>query len=138
MGSSCVLPYMGKDMECMVSRKKCSHELWCANDLAWVERSPWWLLFLSEWLYRLYCSKEKETHCQSAIRPVENSENLPVLKPPDLEMQLSSSADEHSGGECEEPNDPENKNKQIPFPRKTLNDLGRYLYLTKEKIEFIV
>ena len=86
---------------------------------------------------QLYYSKEKETHCQSAMRPVEHSENLPVLKPPDLETQSSSSADEHSSGECVEPNDPVNKNKPIPFPQETLNDWDRDIYLTKEKIEFI-
>ena len=44
-------------------QKKCSHEVWCPNDLAWAERSLQWLLFLSAWIYRPYYSKEKETHC---------------------------------------------------------------------------
>ena len=48
---------------------------------------------------------------QSAICPEERSENLPVPKPPDQEMQSSGSADEHSSGEYVEPNHPESENK---------------------------
>ena len=70
------------------------------------------------------------------MRPVEHSENLPLSKPPDQEMQSSSSADEHSSGEYVEPNDPESENKPIPFSQEALNDLLRDLYLTKEKSEF--
>ena len=68
---------------------------------------------------------------QSAMHPVEQSENLPVPKPLDQEMQSSSSADEHSSGEYMEPNDPESKNKLIPFSQEALNDLCTDLYLTK-------
>ena len=65
------------------------------------------------------------------MHPVEQSENLPVPKPLDQEMQSSSSADEHSSGEYMEPNDPESKNKLIPFSQEALNDLCTDLYLTK-------
>ena len=68
---------------------------------------------------------------QSATRPVEHSENLPVSKPPDQEIQSSSSADEHSSGEYVEANDPESENKPIPFSRGALNDLRRDVYLIK-------
>ena len=74
---------------------------------------------------------------QSAKRPVEHSENLPVPKPPYQEMQSSSSADEHSSGEYVEPNDPDSENKPIPFSQETLNDLCRDFYLTKEKSKFL-
>ena len=57
------------------------------------------------------------------MRPVKHSENLPVPKPPDQEMQSSSSADEHSSCEYVEPNDPESKNKPIPFAQEALNDV---------------
>jgi len=39
MGSSCLLPYMCENIEHMVCKKECSHEVWCANDLARAERS---------------------------------------------------------------------------------------------------
>ena len=71
------------------------------------------------------------------MRPVEHLENLPVPKPPDKEMQSSSSADEHSSGEYVEPTDPESENKPIPFSQEALNDLRRDVYLTKEKSEFV-
>ena len=74
---------------------------------------------------------------QSAIRPVEQSENLPVPKPPDQDIQSSSSANENSSGEYVETNDPESENKPIPFSQEALNDLCRELYLTKEKSEFL-
>ena len=47
------------------------------------------------------------------MRPVEYSENLPVPKPPDQEMQNSKSADEHCSGEYVEPNYSESDNKPI-------------------------
>ena len=47
------------------------------------------------------------------MRPIEHSENLLVSKPPDQEMQSSSSADEHSSGKYVEPNDPESNNKPV-------------------------
>ena len=47
------------------------------------------------------------------MRPIEHSENLLVPKPPDQEMQSSSSADEHSSGKYVEPNDPESNNKPV-------------------------
>ena len=34
MGSACLLPYMCENIERMVSKQKCSHEVWCVNDLA--------------------------------------------------------------------------------------------------------
>ena len=71
------------------------------------------------------------------MRQVEHLENLPVPKPPDKEMQSSSSADEHSSGEYVEPTDPESENKPIPFSQEALNDLRRNVYLTKEKSEFL-
>ena len=74
---------------------------------------------------------------ESALCPIEHSENLPVPKPPDQEMQSSSSADEHSSGEYVEPNDPESENKPIPFSQEALNDLCRDFYLTKEKRVFL-
>ena len=74
---------------------------------------------------------------RSALRPIEHSENLPVPKPPDQERQSSSSTDEHSSGGYVEPNDPESKNKPIPFSQEALNDLSRDLYLTKGKSEFL-
>ena len=74
---------------------------------------------------------------QSAMRPVEHSENLPMPKPPEQEMQSSSSADEHSSGKYVEPNDPESENKPIQFSQEALSDLCRDLYLTKEKSEFL-
>ena len=52
---------------------------------------------------------------QSAMRPAEHSENLPVSKPSDQQMQSSSNAHEHSSGKYMEPNDPESENKPIPF-----------------------
>ncbi|CAI9735165.1 Hypothetical predicted protein [Octopus vulgaris] len=67
------------------------------------------------------------------MRPVEHSENLPVPKPPDQEMQSSSSADEHSRGECLEPNDPESENKLIRFSLEALEKGS----LTKSKSEFL-
>ena len=72
---------------------------------------------------------------QSAMRSVEHLENLSAHKPPGQEIQSSSSADEHSSGELVEPNDPESKNKLIPFSREVLNELCRDVYLTKEKSE---
>ena len=74
---------------------------------------------------------------QSGIHPAEHSENLPVPKPTDQEMQSSISADKYSSGEYVEPNDPENKNKPIPFSQEALYDLCRDLYLTKEKSQFL-
>ena len=73
---------------------------------------------------------------ESALRPIEHSENLPVPKPPDQEMQSSSNADEHFSGEYVEPNDPESENKPIPFSQEALNDLYWDVYLTKEKMSF--
>ena len=73
---------------------------------------------------------------QAAMRPVEYFENLLVPKPPDQEMQSSSSSDEHSSGEYVEPSDPESENKPIPFSQEALNDLYRDVYLTKEKMSF--
>ena len=73
---------------------------------------------------------------QSAMRPVEHSENLPVPIPSDQETQSSNSSEEHSSGEYMESNDPESENKPIPFSQEALNDLLRDLYLTKEKSEF--
>ena len=70
------------------------------------------------------------------MHPVEHSENLPVPKPPDQEMQSYSSSDEHSSAEYSEPNDPESENKSIPFSQEALNSLCRDLYLTIEKSEF--
>ena len=67
---------------------------------------------------------------QSAMRPVEHSEKLPVTEPPDQEMQSSSSAYEHSSGEYVEPNDPESENKPIPSSQEALNDLCRDLFIT--------
>ncbi|CAI9735847.1 Hypothetical predicted protein [Octopus vulgaris] len=52
-------------------------------------------------------------------------------------MQSVSSADERSGGECVEPNDPESDNKPILFSQETLNNLCRDLYLTKYKNVFL-
>ena len=80
--------------------------------------------------------KKKHIVCpnlQSAMRPVEHSENLPGPKPPDQEMQSSSTADEHYSGEYVEPSNRESKNKPISFPQETLNYLGRDICLTKEK-----
>ena len=74
---------------------------------------------------------------QSAMHPVEHLENIPLLKPPDQEMQSSSSAEEHSSGENVESNDPESENKPIPFSQEALNDLRRDVYLIKEKSEFL-
>ena len=71
------------------------------------------------------------------MRPVEHSENLPVPKPPDQEMQGSNSADKHSSGEYVQPNDPESENKLIPFSQEALNDLRGDVYLTKKKSEFL-
>ena len=70
---------------------------------------------------------------QSAMRPVEHSENLPWPKPPDQEMQSFSTADEHYSGEYVEPSNRESKNKPISFPQETLNYLGRDICLTKGK-----
>ena len=64
------------------------------------------------------------------MRPAEQSENLPVPKLPDQEMQSSSSSDEHFSGEYLEPNDLESENKPIPFSEEALNDLYKDLYLT--------
>ncbi|CAI9717809.1 Hypothetical predicted protein [Octopus vulgaris] len=55
-----------------------------------------------------------------------------IYQCPNLQIKKYS-ANEHSSGECVEPNDPESKNKPIPFPQEALNDLCRDLYLTKEK-----
>ena len=74
---------------------------------------------------------------QSVMHPVEHLENIPLLKPPDQEMQSSSSAEEHSSGENVESNDPESENKPIPFTQEALNDLRRDVYLTKEKSQFL-
>ena len=65
---------------------------------------------------------------QSEMSLVEHLENLLVPKPPDQEMQSSSSADEHCSGEYVEPNDPESKNKLISFSQEALNDLRRDVY----------
>ena len=70
------------------------------------------------------------------MRPVEHSENLPVPKPPDQEMQSWNSSDEHSSAEYSEPNDSESENKSIPFSQEALNSLCWDLYLTIEKSEF--
>ena len=64
------------------------------------------------------------------MHPVEHLEKLPVPK------QSSSSADEHSSCKFVEPNDPESRNKPIPFSQEALNDLRRDVYLTKEKSGF--
>ena len=50
---------------------------------------------------------------QSAMRPVEHSENLPVPKPLNQEMQSYSSADEYSSGKYVESNDPESDLKRL-------------------------
>ncbi|CAI9715190.1 Hypothetical predicted protein [Octopus vulgaris] len=63
-----------------------------------------------------------------------NSENLPAPKLPDQEVQSSSSAVEHSSGECVQPNDPEIENKLVSFSQEALNYLCKVLYLTKEKL----
>ena len=83
----------------------------------------------------LYYSKKKKKHIvypnlQSAMCPVEQSENLPVPKRPDQEMQSSSSSEENFSGEYLEPSDPESENKPIPFSQEALNDLYKDLYLT--------
>ena len=71
------------------------------------------------------------------MRLVEHLENLTVPKPPDQEMQSSSSPGEHSSDEYVERNDPESENKPIPFSQEALNDLRLDVYLTKEKSEFL-
>ena len=70
---------------------------------------------------------------QSAMRPEQHLESLPVPKSPNQEIQISSSADEHSNGEYVEPNDSESENKPISFSQEALNDMCRNLHLTKEK-----
>ena len=47
------------------------------------------------------------------MRPVEHSENLPVPKPLNQEMQSYSSADEYSSGKYVESNDPESDLKRL-------------------------
>ena len=69
------------------------------------------------------CTAKKKKHIvypnlQSAIHQVEHSENFLVPKPPDQEIQSSSSADEHSSGEYVGPNDPESENKPIRFSHR--------------------
>ncbi|CAI9735844.1 Hypothetical predicted protein [Octopus vulgaris] len=68
---------------------------------------------------------------------INHKEKLPLPKHPDQEMQSVSSADERSGGEYVEPNDPESDNKPILFSQKALNNLCRDLYLTKDKNVFL-
>ena len=94
MGSLCVLPYMCKDIECLVCRKKCSHEVWCANDFARAENHSS-DCYLCQHEFTSCTAARKDKHIvyqnlQSALRPIEPSENLPVLKPPDQEMQSSA------------------------------------------------
>ena len=74
---------------------------------------------------------------QSAMRPVEHSKELPVPKPPDQEMWSSSSGDEHYSDETVEFSNSESNNKPILFSQDALNDLGRDLYLTKDKGELL-
>ena len=69
--------------------------------------------------------------------PVEYLEIAPVPKPLDQKMQSSSSTDEHSSGENQEPNDPESENKPTTFSQEALNNLRRDVYLTKEESEFL-
>ena len=56
MGSSCLLPYMCEDIEHMVYKKKCSHEVWCehkdySNDCYFCQQD-----------YTGYTTAKKKTH----------------------------------------------------------------------------
>ena len=74
---------------------------------------------------------------QSAMRPAEHSENLPVSKPSDQQMQSSSNAHEHSVANTWSPMIQKVRINQYLFSQKAPNDLCRDLYLTKENSEFL-
>ena len=84
------------------------------------------------------CNKAKKKtpivypNLQSAMRPVEHSENLPALKSPDQEMQSSISADEHSSDEYVEHGDPESENKPI---LNNLLDRGVKIILCRKRTQ---
>ena len=123
MGSSCLLPYMCEDIEHMVCKKKCSHEVWCDC-----------YIFHQDYRGCTTAKKEKRIvypNLQSAMHPDEHSKDLPVPKPPDQEMWSSSSGDEHSSDETVELYDLESKSKPIPFSQETL--MQRSLFNQRQK-----
>ena len=73
---------------------------------------------------------------QSAMRPAEHSENLPVPKPSDQQMQSSSNAHEIPVANTWSPMIQKVRINQYLL-NEALNDLCRDLYLTKENSEFL-
>ena len=92
--------------------------------------------------YKGYTTAKKKKHIvylnlQSAMRPVNQSKEFPVPKPPNQETLISSSVDERSSDESVQLSDLESRNKPMPFSQKALNDLYRDLFLAKDKSEFL-
>ena len=105
-------------------QEKCSHEVWREQK----DHSNGCSFCKHDFTGCTIAKKKKHIvypNLQSAMRPVKHSENLPVPKPPDQEIQSSSRADEHCSGEYVEPSDPESENKPILFSQEALNDLCR-------------
>ena len=119
MDSSCLLPYICEDIECLVCRKNVHIKF--GVSMIWREQqdhSNDCYFCKHDFTGCITAKKKKHTvypNLLSAIHSVEHSENLPAPKPPDQEMQSFGNADEHSSGKYVEPNDPGSENKPIRF-----------------------